>query len=74
MFIFVFILNKASEFGGLLFIGMSIFQEHYQSVKTRTDVLWALIWVQTDCRDYQQTTNMAASKERDGCDYFYSVV
>ena len=32
-------------------------------IKIRTNILSVLIWVQTVCKGYQQTTNMAASKE-----------
>ena len=45
------------------------FLEHYQIVKQfwiqiRTDILSVLIWVQAVCKDYQQITSIAASKER----------
>ena len=40
-----------------------IFQEHYQSVQIRTNVLSVLIWVHTFCKGYQQKINVA-SKER----------
>ena len=33
-------------------------------VQIRTDILSVLIWVQTLCKGYQQTTKVAASKER----------
>ena len=33
-------------------------------IHIRTDILLVLIWVQTDCKGYQQTTKIAASKER----------
>ena len=33
-------------------------------IQVRTDVLLVLIWVQTVCKGYQQTTKVAASKER----------
>ena len=29
-----------------------------------TDILYILIWVQTVCKGYQQTTKVATSKER----------
>ena len=33
-------------------------------IQVRTNILLVLIWVQTVCRGYQQTTRVAASKER----------
>ena len=33
-------------------------------IQIKTDILLPLIWVQTVCKDYQQTTKVAASKER----------
>ena len=33
-------------------------------IQIRTDVLSVLIWVQTICKGYQQTTKVAADKER----------
>ena len=33
-------------------------------IQIRTDTLSVLIWVQTVCKGYQQTTNVAASEER----------
>ena len=43
------------------------FQEHYQCqtvwIRVRNDILSVLIWVQTVCKDYQQTIKVAASKE-----------
>ena len=33
-------------------------------IQIRTDAMSVLIWVQTVCKDYQQTTIIAASKER----------
>ena len=33
-------------------------------IQIRTDILSVLIWVQTLCKGYQQTTKVAASKER----------
>ena len=45
-----------------------IFQEHYQCqtvwIQIRTDILSVLIWAQTVCRNYQQTTKVTASKEK----------
>ena len=32
-------------------------------IQISTDILSVLIWVQTVCKDYQPTTNVAASKE-----------
>ena len=44
-----------------------LFQEHYKSVKQfgsrSTDILSVMIWVQTVCKGYQQTTKFAASKK-----------
>ena len=31
--------------------------------KIRTDIMLVLIWVQTVCKDYQQTTKVAVSNE-----------
>ena len=47
----------------------TIFQEYHQSVKLfqdtdHSDVLLGLIWVQTVCKGYQQTTKIATSGER----------
>ena len=33
-------------------------------IQIRTDILSVLMWVQTVCKGYQQTTKVAASKER----------
>ena len=33
-------------------------------IQIRTDILSVLIWVQTVCKGYQQTTKVASSKER----------
>ena len=33
-------------------------------IQIRTEVLLVLIWVQTVCKGYQQTTKVAANKER----------
>ena len=33
-------------------------------IQVRTDILSVLIWVQTVCKGYQQTTKFTASKER----------
>ena len=33
-------------------------------IQIRTDILSVLIWVQTVCKRYQQTTKVAATKER----------
>ena len=33
-------------------------------IQIRTDILSVLIWVQTVCKGYQQTTKVAARKER----------
>ena len=51
-----------------------IIQEYYQSVKQfgsrsgttkiRPDILSGLIWIQTVCKGYQQTTKVATSRER----------
>ena len=35
-------------------------------IQIRTDILSVLIWVQTVCKGYQQTTKVAASKGRVG--------
>ena len=42
-----------------------IFQEHYQNwVQIRTDIMSVLIWVQTVCKGYQQTTKVATNRKR----------
>ena len=33
-------------------------------VQFRTQVLWVLMWAQTVCKGYQQTTTVAGSRER----------
>ena len=38
--------------------------EHYQSVKQFESILSVLIWIQTDCKDYQQTAKVPTSKTR----------
>ena len=43
------------------------FQEYHHSVKqfeSRSDILASLIWIQTVCKGYQQTTKVATSGER----------
>ena len=64
---FTFLLSSTDFFQNLPF--QKVFQEHYQSVKRfwihiRINVLSVLIWIQTFCKVYQQTTKVAASKER----------
>ena len=33
-------------------------------IQIRSDILLGLIWVQTVCKDYQQTTNFATGRQR----------
>ena len=37
------------------------------TIQIRTDILSVLIWVQIVCKGYQQTTKIAASKDRQTC-------
>ena len=58
--------NFPCFFGRLLTVfQMIFFQEHYQCqtvwIQIKTDVLSVLIWVQTICKGYQQTTKVAVS-------------
>ena len=59
------LLSSANFFQNLLF-QKRFFQEHYQGVKRfgSRSGRSVLIWVQTVCKVYQQTTEVAASKER----------
>ena len=61
-------LSSAAVVIGTLRVNLfKIFQERYQRIKwtrsIRTDILSVLIWVQTVCNGYQQTTKVATSKE-----------
>ena len=64
--LFCMLLLSSTDFSQKVFFFKN-FQEHYLSVKRfesiSTDVLSVLIWIQTICEGYQQTTKVVASKE-----------
>ena len=62
------LLSSADFFSKLTFqkkkISETLAEHQTVWIQVRTDVLSVLIWVQTVCNAYQQTTEVAASKER----------
>ena len=64
---FMLLWSSADFFQSKLFqIILSGTPSEYQNVwtKIRTDILSVLIWVQTVCKDHQQTTKVAAGRQR----------
>ena len=56
----------------LTFFKINFFKKNFRNTircqtiwsRSKTNVLWVLIWVQTVCKGYQQTTKVTASMER----------
>ena len=59
----IFFLKK-SAFSKKTILG-SLSERQTVSIQIRTNVLSTRTWVQTVCKGYQQTTEIAAGKERD---------
>ena len=69
----MFLLSSADFFQNQLFLKILSGTSECQTVwiQIRTDILSVLLWVQTVCKGYQQTTKVTTSMERVLLPYMY---
>ena len=61
----MFLLSSAGLFQNKLFLsGTLLLVYQTVSIQMKNNLLLVLIWVEIVCKDYQQTTTVAVSKER----------